>query len=143
MRAALDAGAFKDEIIPIALPPRKKGGESELFSQDEHPRPQATVESLAKLPSVFAKNGVVSAGNASGICDGAAANVIVSEEAIKRYGLKPLAKLLSYHVVAVEPTMMGEFAISASGGRSGADAVLLLQVSDPWRLFVELWPRRD
>lgn len=103
--AALDAGAFVDEIVPISIP-SKKG--VDVFSQDEHPRPQATVESLAKLPSVFAKGGVVSAGNASGICDGAAANVIVSEEAIKRYGLKPLAKLLSYHVVAVEPTIMGE-----------------------------------
>jgi len=56
---------------------------------------------------VFAKGGVVSAGNASGICDGAAANVVVSEEALGRYGIKPLAKVLSYHVVAVEPSIMG------------------------------------
>jgi acetyl-CoA acyltransferase 2 len=105
---ALAAGAFKAEITPISLPARKRGAPDEIFDADEHPRPQATVESLAKLPAVFAKNGTVTAGNASGICDGAAANVVVSEEAVKRYGLKPLAKLLSYHVVAVEPTMMGE-----------------------------------
>ena len=110
---ALDAGAFKDEIAPISLPSRKKGAEPEIFAQDEHPRPQATVESLAKLPAVFAKGGVVSAGNASGICDGASANVVVSEEALKRYGIKPLAKILSYHVVAVEPTIMGMLDSSA------------------------------
>ena len=112
--SALDAGAFVDEITPISIP-SKKG--VDVFSQDEHPRPQATVESLAKLPSVFAKGGVVSAGNASGICDGAAANVIVSEEAVKRYGLKPLARLVSYHVVAVEPTIMGECTVDGSGNR--------------------------
>lgn len=105
--SGLAAGAFKDEIVPITLPSRKKGAVPEVFSQDEHPRPQATLESLAKLPAVFAKGGVVTAANASGICDGAAANVVVSEEALSRYGLKPLARILSYHVVAVEPTIMG------------------------------------
>lgn len=102
-----------DEITPITLKSRK--GE-EIFSQDEHPRPQATVESLAKLPAVFAKGGVVTAGNASGICDGAAANVVVSEAAVKEFGLKPLAKVLSYHVVAVEPSIMGIGPVEAIRG---------------------------
>lgn len=79
--AALDDGAFAAEITPIELKSRKG---TESFAQDEHPRPQATLEALAKLPSVFAKGGVVSAGNASGICDGAAANVVVSEAALSR-----------------------------------------------------------
>lgn len=103
-----EAGAFQDEITAISLPPKKKGGEPVSFAQDEHARPQVTIEQLGKLPSVFAKGGVVSAGNASGICDGAAANVVVSEEALGRYGIKPLAKVLSYHVVAVEPSIMGQ-----------------------------------
>lgn len=109
---ALADGAFTSEITPIELPARKRGAAPEIFTVDEHPRPQATVESLAKLPAVFAKGGVVSAGNASGICDGAAANVVVSDEALKRFGLTPLAKILSYHVVAVEPTIMGSFSLT-------------------------------
>ncbi|GAA5998234.1 thiolase family protein [Rhodotorula paludigena] len=106
-KEGLDAGAFAAEITPVSLPPKKRGGEPISFSQDEHPRPQATLEQLAKLPPVFAKDGTVTAGNASGICDGAAANVVVSEEAVKRYGIKPLAKVVAYHVNAVEPTVMG------------------------------------
>lgn len=92
----------------MAIPARKRGAEPEQFTQDEHPRPQSTLESLGKLPLVFKKDGTVSAANASGICDGAAANVVVSEAALSRYGIKPLAKVLSSHVVAVEPTIMGE-----------------------------------
>ncbi|GAA5949853.1 hypothetical protein JCM21900_004225 [Sporobolomyces salmonicolor] len=115
-KEALDAGAFAAEITPISLPSKKKGADPITFAQDEHPRPQATKESLAKLPSVFAKGGVVSAGNASGICDGAAANIVVSEEALKRYGIKPLARVLSYHVVAVEPTIMGIGPVEAIRG---------------------------
>ncbi|GAA5932371.1 thiolase family protein [Sporobolomyces koalae] len=115
-KEALDAGAFKDEIAPMSLPPKKKGGEPIMFAQDEHARPQVTLEQLGKLPSVFAKGGVVSAGNASGICDGAAANVVVSEEALSRYGIKPLAKVLSYHVVAVEPSIMGIGPVEAIRG---------------------------
>ncbi|GAA5879504.1 hypothetical protein JCM16303_003227 [Sporobolomyces ruberrimus] len=115
-KEALDAGAFKDEITAISLPPKKKGGEPINFAQDEHARPQVTIEQLGKLPSVFAKGGVVSAGNASGICDGAAANIVVSEEALGRYGIKPLAKVLSYHVVAVEPTIMGIGPVEAIKG---------------------------
>jgi Thiolase, N-terminal domain len=80
---------------------------TEQFSVDEHPRPKTTMETLGKLPSVFKKDGTVTAGNASGICDGAAANVVASDEAIKRYGLKPLARIVSYGVTACEPSIMG------------------------------------
>ncbi|KDE07487.1 3-ketoacyl-CoA thiolase [Microbotryum lychnidis-dioicae p1A1 Lamole] len=115
-KAALDAGAFKNEITPISLPSRKKGAPSEEFTQDEHARPQSTLESLAKLPSVFKKGGTVTAGNASGICDGAAANVVVSETALGKYGIKPLARVLATHVVAVEPTIMGIGPVEAVRG---------------------------
>lgn len=74
---------------------------------DEHPRPQTSLDSLAKLRPVFEKTGTVTAGNASGISDGAAANVVVSEEAVKRYGLKPLARVAGYAWSACEPATMG------------------------------------
>lgn len=115
-KQGLDAGAFKDEIAAMTLPPKKRGGEPIAFAQDEHARPQVTIEQLGKLPSVFAKGGVVSAGNASGICDGAAANIVVSEGALGRYGIKPLAKVLAYHVVAVEPSIMGIGPVEAIKG---------------------------
>ena len=95
---------------------------SEMFSVDEHPRPQTTMESLAKLPSVFKKGGTVTAGNASGICDGAAANVVASEEAVNKHGLKPLARIVSYGVTACEPSIMGIGPVEATRlalGRAG------------------------
>lgn len=101
---ALEEGAFKDEIVPVEVPVKKT---TETFSADEHPRAKTTIESLAKLPSVFKKEGTVTAGNASGICDGGAANVVASEEALKRYGLTPLARIVSYSVTACEPSIMG------------------------------------
>ncbi|SNX84929.1 probable ERG10 - acetyl-CoA C-acetyltransferase, cytosolic [Melanopsichium pennsylvanicum] len=110
-QAALADGAFKDEIVPVEIKSKKS---TETFTADEHPRAKTTVESLAKLPSVFKKEGTVSAGNASGICDGAAANVIVSEKAVKEFGLKPLARILSYGVTACEPSIMGIGPVEAS-----------------------------
>ena len=101
---AQEEGVFKDEIEPIEVKTKKT---SEIFSVDEHPRPNTTMESLGKLPAVFKKSGTVTAGNASGICDGAAANVIASEEAVKKYGLKPLARVVSYGITACEPSIMG------------------------------------
>lgn len=100
----LKDGAFKDEIVPVEIQSKKA---TETFDVDEYPRAKTTIETLAKLPSVFKKNGTVSPGNASGICDGAAANVVASDEAVKRYGLKPLARIVSYGVTACEPTIMG------------------------------------
>ncbi|GAA5859959.1 hypothetical protein JCM8547_003033 [Rhodosporidiobolus lusitaniae] len=115
-KEANDSGAFTDELISLPLPPKKRGGDPVSFSVDEHPRPSATLQALSKLPPVFQKNGTVTAANASGICDGAAANVVVSERALGRYGMKPLARVLSYHVVAVEPTIMGIGPVEAIRG---------------------------
>ncbi|KAH8263682.1 hypothetical protein KR044_012505 [Drosophila immigrans] len=97
-------GAFNAEITPIKL--KVKGKEVD-FVIDEHPRPKTTIEGLAKLPSLFKKNGVVTAGTASGICDGAAAVVVASEEALKEYNLKPLARLVAFSFVGVKPEIMG------------------------------------
>ncbi|CAI4222290.1 unnamed protein product [Auanema sp. JU1783] len=98
-----EAGIYKNEIVPITLKGRK--GE-EIFEVDEHPRP-TTVESLAKLKPVFQKDGLVNAGNASGISDGAAALVVAGEEAVSKNGLKPLARIVGYAAVGCDPSIMG------------------------------------
>jgi acetyl-CoA C-acetyltransferase/acetyl-CoA acyltransferase 2 len=102
--AANEAGRFKSEIAPLELA-TKKG--LVAFAVDEHPRPQSTLEALAKLTPVFKKDGVVTAGNASGICDGAAALVLTSEEHAKKKGLRPLARLVQWGVAGVDPSVMG------------------------------------
>ncbi len=102
--AANEAGRFRAEIVAVEVS-TKKGTLS--FSVDEHPRPQSTPEGLAKLAPVFKKDGVVTAGNASGISDGAAALVLASEEYAKKKGLKPLARLVQWGVAGVEPSLMG------------------------------------
>src|SRR5207248_7145199 len=102
--AANEGGKFKDEIAPMEIP-SKKGVVH--FAVDEHPRPQTTIEILAKLAPVFKKDGVVTAGNASGICDGAAALVMCSKEAGERRGLKPLGKLVNWGVAGCDPKIMG------------------------------------
>lgn len=102
--AANEAGRFKSEIAPIEVK-SKKGPVS--FAVDEHPRPQSNMEGLAKLAPVFKKDGVVTAGNASGICDGAAALVLTSEDSAKKKGLKPLARIVQWGVAGVDPNIMG------------------------------------
>jgi acetyl-CoA acetyltransferase family protein len=102
--AANEAGRFKAEIVPVELT-TKKG--TTQFAVDEHPRPQTTLEVLGKLAPVFKKDGVVTAGNASGICDGASALVLVTEDFAKKKGLKPLARLLQWGVAGVDPAIMG------------------------------------
>jgi acetyl-CoA C-acetyltransferase/acetyl-CoA acyltransferase 2 len=102
--AANEKGAFKDEIVSVEIA-NKKGAIQ--FAVDEHPRPQTTLETLAKLPPVFKKDGVVTAGNASGICDGAACLVVTTEEFAKSKGLKPLARLVNWGVAGVDPAIMG------------------------------------
>uniref|UniRef100_H2ZM02 3-ketoacyl-CoA thiolase, mitochondrial n=1 Tax=Ciona savignyi TaxID=51511 RepID=H2ZM02_CIOSA len=97
-------GKFEPEIIKMTLKSRKGPVE---FSADEHPRPTVTMEQLAKLPTVFKKNGTVSAGNASGVCDGASAVLLATEEACQKHNLKPLARLVSFNSVGCEPTIMG------------------------------------
>ncbi|MEJ7727592.1 MAG: acetyl-CoA C-acetyltransferase [Polyangiaceae bacterium] len=102
--AAQESGAFADEIVAVEVAAGKK---TLSVSKDEHPRPDTTLEILAKLPPVFKKDGVVTAGNASGICDGAAALIVVDAAWGKDKGLKPLARLVQWGVAGVEPTLMG------------------------------------
>nr|XP_033325711.1 3-ketoacyl-CoA thiolase, mitochondrial [Megalopta genalis] len=103
-KAANDAGRFKEEMAPVTVKVKKQDVD---VNTDEHPRPQTTPESLAKLSPVFQKNGLVTAGTASGICDGAGAVILASEEAVKAEGLKPLGRLVGYTVVGVDPSIMG------------------------------------
>lgn len=110
---AQKAGIFKSEIVPVEIKTRKG---VEQFDFDEHARPQTTIEGLNKLPSLFKKNGMVTAGNASGISDGAAAVVVASEESVKKYGLKPLARIVAYHTVGVDPSIMGVGPVPAIKG---------------------------
>jgi acetyl-CoA acetyltransferase family protein len=102
--AANEAGRFRDEIVPLELK-GKKGVVQ--FAVDEHPRPQSTPEALAKLSPVFKKDGVVTAGNASGISDGAAALVICSKEAGQQRGWKPLARVTQWAYAGCDPKIMG------------------------------------
>jgi acetyl-CoA acetyltransferase family protein len=97
-------GRLKEEVVPVEIKSRKG---VELFAQDDHMRPESTMEGLAKLPAAFSKNGCVTAGNASGIVDGGAALLLASDAGVKRHGLKPLARLTHWAYVGVEPTLMG------------------------------------
>ena len=101
---AWKAGRLKEEVVPVELKSRKG---TELFAQDDHMRPDSTMEGLAKLPAAFSKNGCVTAGNASGIVDGGAALLLASEDGVKTHGLTPLARLTHWAYVGVEPTLMG------------------------------------
>ncbi len=102
--AARQRGRFVPEIEPIRIPGKK--GET-VLAADEHPRDGVTLESLAKLPAVFRKGGTVTAANASGITDGAAAVLVASEEALAQHGLTPAGYLLDWEVVGVDPRIMG------------------------------------
>lgn len=102
--AAAKAGVFKEEIIPVEV---KQGRKSILVSEDDHRRPETTLETLAKLPPSFQKDGMVTAGNASGIVDGAAAVVVTREKTAKERGLKPLGRIVSWAAVGVDPSIMG------------------------------------
>ena len=98
---AAEQGKWKDEIIPVPV-----GDKGELIEQDEHPR-QTSIEKLAALKPAFKKEGTVTAGNAAGINDGAAAMLLAGDAAIKKYGLKPIAKVVSMAVAGVDPSIMG------------------------------------
>lgn len=104
-KKAQAAGRFKDEIASFEIVDRK--GAKKLMAQDEHPRPETTAEGLAKLRSIFKKDGLVTAGNASGIVDGAAAMVLATEERASREGWKPLGRLVAYGVSGCDPKIMG------------------------------------
>jgi len=101
---ALGAGKWNEEIAQVEITPNKE--EKVIFSVDEHPR-QTSMEKLAQLKPAFAKNGTVTAGNSSGINDGAAAMLLASESAIKKYGLQPMARIVSMAVAGVDPSIMG------------------------------------
>ena len=103
--AAWAEGAFAKEIVPVPVPQKK--GDPALFAKDEHFRPGTTVEALAKLRPAFKKNGAVTAGNASGINDGAAAMVVLSAKRAQALGIRPMAVVKSYASVGVDPAYMG------------------------------------
>ncbi|MET3874738.1 acetyl-CoA C-acyltransferase [Chitinophaga sp. OAE865] len=110
-RQALEAGKWQDEIIPVPITPNKE--EQVIFSKDEHPR-DTTLEKLSGLRPAFAKGGSVTAGNSSGINDGAAAVLIVSEKALKQFNLQPLAQIKGMAVAGVDPSIMGIGPVPAS-----------------------------
>ncbi len=103
--AAEAAGRFDDERIPLTLTDRK--GKSVAFATDEHVRPDADLESMRKLPPVFSKEGTVTAGNASGITDGASAMVLMTGEALARSGARSLGRIVDYEIAGVDPRRMG------------------------------------
>ena len=112
-KAAWDAGAMADEIVPVTVKDRKTRKDV-AWAADEHMRPDTTPEGLAKLPPYFRKDGVVTAGNASGICDGAAALVLADETFAREHGLRPIGRLIGWGVAGVDPTVMGIGPVPAS-----------------------------
>lgn len=102
--AAIEAGKFKDEIVPVEVKQRR---ETIVFDTDEYPKANATLEGLSKLRPAFDREGTVTAGNASGINDGASAIVVASESAVQDYGLTPLAEIVSYAQSGIDPKVMG------------------------------------
>jgi len=103
--AAIQAGAFRDEIVPVPIPQKK--GDPIAFAVDEYPRAGSTAEKLAALKPAFKKDGSVTAGNASGINDGAAATVVVTGDKARKLGTRPLARILAYVSTGVDPKIMG------------------------------------
>jgi acetyl-CoA acyltransferase len=104
-KAGAGAARLAEEIVPVTIPKRK--GDPTVISADEHPRPDTTLDALAKLPTPFREGGTVTAGNASGVNDGAAALIVASEAAAQRYGLKPIARVLGMATAGVAPRVMG------------------------------------
>lgn len=102
---AVAAGVFPEEIMPVVIPQRKR--EDIVVETDEHPRPNSTLEKLAGLKALFRANGTVTAGNASGVNDGACALLLASEEAAGQYGLEPKARIVAMSTAGVEPRIMG------------------------------------
>lgn len=118
-------GVFDLEMASVEIE-TKKGVKT--VNTDEHPRPDTTLEKIASLRPVFKKDGVVTAANASGICDGAGSIILASEDAVKEYGLTPLARLASYHVSGCEPSMMGIGPVPAIKGALASAGLTLADV---------------
>jgi acetyl-CoA C-acetyltransferase len=110
--AAQEAGRFGEEIVPVEIPQRR--GDPIRFDRDEFPRPGTTAEGLAKLRPAFDKEGTVTAGNASGINDGAAAVMVMRESKARELGLKPLGRIVAFASAGVDPSIMGTGPIPAS-----------------------------
>jgi acetyl-CoA acetyltransferase family protein len=108
----MERGRFKKEIIPVSIPQKK--GDAIIFDKDEFAKPSTTLEGLAKLKPSFRKDGTVTAGNASGLNDGAAALLLASGNAIKKNNLKPLARIVSMGAIGTEPRIMGIGPVEAS-----------------------------
>src|SRR5437870_4392941 len=111
---AYKAGRLQEEIVPVPLKNHRGESTGEMFSEDDHRRPQTTMEGLAKLKPAFGKNGTVTAGNASGIVDGGAAVVLMSLENAGKRGIQPLGRIVSWGVAGVDPKIMGSGPVPAS-----------------------------
>jgi len=111
---AYKAGRLQEELVPIPLRNHKGEPTGEMFTEDDHRRPQTTMEGLAKLKAAFGKNGSVTAGNASGIVDGGAAVVVISLEEAGKRGIKPLGRIVSWGIAGVEPKLMGRGPVPAT-----------------------------
>lgn len=111
---AYKAGRLQEEITPVALKNRKGEPTGEMFSEDDHRRPQTTMEGLAKLRPAFGKNGTVTAGNASGIVDGGAAVVLMSHRDAVDKGLKPMGRIVNWGIAGVDPKIMGSGPVPAT-----------------------------
>jgi acetyl-CoA acetyltransferase family protein len=112
--AAYKAGHIQEELTPVALRNRKGEPTGEMFTEDDHRRPETTMETLAKLKTSFGKNGTVTAGNASGIVDGAAAVIVTSLEDAEKRNLKPLGRIVSWGIAGVDPKIMGSGPVPAT-----------------------------
>jgi acetyl-CoA acetyltransferase family protein len=111
---AYKAGRIQEELVPVPLKNRKGEATGEMFSEDDHRRPETTIENLQKLKPAFGKNGTVTAGNASGIVDGGAAVVMMKLDEAQRRGLKPLGRIVSWGIAGVDPKIMGSGPVPAS-----------------------------
>ena len=112
--AAYKAGRLQEELTPVPLKNRKGEPTGEMFTEDDHRRPETTIESLQKLKPAFGKNGSVTAGNASGIVDGGAATVMMKFDEAQRRGLKPLGRIVSWGIAGVDPKIMGSGPVPAT-----------------------------
>src|SRR5438132_1820122 len=111
---AYKAGRIQEELVPVSLKNSKGESTGESLTEDDHRRPQTTMEGLAKLKPAFGKNGTVTAGNASGIVDGAAAVVVMSLDETSKRGMKPLGRVVSWGIAGVEPKLMGRGPVPAT-----------------------------